>query len=161
MCICNKTCLTRLRGWIKTSCRESMRFWKVNIHISNVINTLSSLLLTVVRRSRSGGWRRTFVSRAPLIYVSLESLFTGAKEAKIPLLKENQSSLGLYRNLPTFSFTNPRFVLLICDRPFVLSPCSSLITQCRHRTSSAGTASAYHRRRSEREVFIRGERGTK
>ncbi len=36
------------------------------------------------------------------------------------LPKESQSPLGLYRNPPTFFFTNPRFVLLIHDRRFVL-----------------------------------------
>ncbi len=47
------------------------------------------------------------------------------KQSFLTLAKENQSALGLYRNLPTFFFTNPRFVLLI----HVLSPRSSLITQ--------------------------------
>ncbi len=26
-------------GWIKALCSEAMRFWKINIHISNIINT--------------------------------------------------------------------------------------------------------------------------
>ncbi len=49
-------------------------------------------------------------------------MFTGAKEASfLTLAKENQSPIGLlYRNPPTFFFTNPRFVLLIRDRHFVL-----------------------------------------
>ncbi len=50
-----------------------------------------------------------------------QRLFIGAKEAKFPYFtKGNQSPLGLYRNPPTFFCTNPRFVLLICDRRFVL-----------------------------------------
>ncbi len=58
-----------------------------------------------------------------LTYASLGSLFKGAKEAKFPsLANENQSSLGLYRNPLTFFFTNARFVLLIHDRRFDLSP---------------------------------------
>ncbi len=36
------------------------------------------------------------------------------------LAKENQSSLGFYRNPPTFFFINPRFVLLIRDQYSVL-----------------------------------------
>ncbi len=51
------------RTWIKASCSESMRFCKKNIHISNVINTFPSLHLTVIRGSRSGGWRRTSALR--------------------------------------------------------------------------------------------------
>ncbi len=39
-------------GWIKASCSESMRFCKININISNVINTFFSLPLTVVHGSR-------------------------------------------------------------------------------------------------------------
>ncbi len=38
------------------------------------------------------------------------------KQSFLTLPKENQSPFGLYRNPPTFFFTNPRFVLLICDR---------------------------------------------
>ncbi len=45
------------------SCSESMRFCKINIHISNVINTFFSLPLTVIRGSRPGGWYRTYASR--------------------------------------------------------------------------------------------------
>ncbi len=33
-------------GWIKAPWSESIRFWKINIHISNVINTSLSLDLT-------------------------------------------------------------------------------------------------------------------
>ncbi len=43
------------------------------------------------------------------------------KQSFLTLAKENQSPIGLlYRNPPTFFFTNPRFVLLIRDRHFVL-----------------------------------------
>ncbi len=45
-------------------------------------------------------------------YAGLASLFTGAQKEKFPL--------GLYRNPPTFFFTNPRFVLLTRDQHFVL-----------------------------------------
>ncbi len=59
-----------------------------------------------------------YAQRTP---VSLASLFTGAKEANfLTLAKENHSHLGLYQTPPTFSFTNPIFMLLICDRSFVL-----------------------------------------
>ncbi len=71
-------------AWIKASCSESICFCKKNIHISNVINTFLSFPVSVVCRSRSGGWRRTYVSRVPLRYASLVKLFTGAKEAKFP-----------------------------------------------------------------------------
>ncbi len=43
-------------GWIKASCSESMRICKINIHITNVINTFFSLPLTVVRGSHAGGF---------------------------------------------------------------------------------------------------------
>ncbi len=42
------------------------------------------------------------------------------KQSFLTLAKENQSPLGLYRNPLTFFFINPRFVLLIRDRHFVL-----------------------------------------
>ncbi len=83
-----------------------------------------------------------YAQRTPM---RLPSLFTEAKEAKflykVTLAKENQSPLGLYQTPPTFFFTNPIFVLLICDRSFVLLsllPRSSLITgACLCPTSSA------------------------
>ncbi len=51
------------------------------------------------------------------------------KQSFLTLPKENQSSLGLNRNPPIFFFTNPRFVLLIRDRRFVLfCSLSSLVT---------------------------------
>ncbi len=106
-------------GWIKASCSESMHFCKINIHISNVINTFFSLPLTVARGSCSGGWRRTYASRMPQRYASLESLHTGAKETKFPHFSKGKP-VDLYRNPPTFFFSNPRFVLLIPDRRFVL-----------------------------------------
>ncbi len=145
-------------AWIKASCSKSMRFCKKNIHISNVINTFLSLLLTVVCRSRSGGWRtgRTYVSRAPLRYTSLASLFTGAKEAKYPYFSKGtpvsswliskSSDIFFYKSSVYTSNSWPAFC-------FVLSPRSSLITQRRRPTSPAGTASVYDRW-SEREVFI-------
>ncbi len=50
----NKACASIIKcpshgsgGWIKASCSESMRFCKINIHISNVINTFFSLPLIV------------------------------------------------------------------------------------------------------------------
>ncbi len=76
--------------WIKASCSKSMRFCKENIHISNVIHTFLSLPVSVVSGSCSGGWRRTYVSRAPLRYASLASLFTGAKEAKFPYFSKGK-----------------------------------------------------------------------
>ncbi len=42
------------------------------------------------------------------------------KQSFLTLPKENQSPLGLYRNPPTFLFTNSRFMLLICNWCFVL-----------------------------------------
>ncbi len=44
------------------------------------------------------------------------SLFTRAKEAKLPYLRKGNpvsSSLGFYLNPPAFFYTNPQFVLLI------------------------------------------------
>ncbi len=134
-------------AWIKASCSESMRFCKKNIHISNVINSFLSLPLTVVRWSRSGGWRRTYASRAPLRYASLMSLFTGAKEAKFPYFRKGKpvsswlisksSNIFLYKSSFCASNSWPVFC-------FVLSPRSSLITQRRSPTSSTGTTSTYH-----------------
>ncbi len=70
------------------------------------------------------------------------------KQSFLTSAKENQSPLGLYWNPLTFFFTNPRFVLLICDWNFVL--CSPVCFRVRHLspahaqrirlTSSAGTA---------------------
>ncbi len=57
MHIRNKTSLTRLWGVNKAPCSESMRFWKININISNVINTSLSLHLTVKSGSSPDGWR--------------------------------------------------------------------------------------------------------
>ncbi len=101
--------------WIKASCSESMHFCKTNIYISKVINNFFSLLLTVVRGSRSGGWRRMSAS-----CVCLWDMQEQRKQSFLTLAKENQSPLGLYRNPPTFFFITPRFVLLIHDRRFVL-----------------------------------------
>uniref|UniRef100_A0A8C1PEY1 Sodium/mannose cotransporter SLC5A10 n=1 Tax=Cyprinus carpio TaxID=7962 RepID=A0A8C1PEY1_CYPCA len=42
------------------------------------------------------------------------------EESFLTLARENQSPLGLYRNPLPFFFTNPWFVLLICDQRFVL-----------------------------------------
>ncbi len=42
------------------------------------------------------------------------------KQSFYALEMENQSSLGLYQNPHTFFFTNPRFVIVICDGCFVL-----------------------------------------
>ncbi len=112
-------------GWIKASCSKSLRFCKINIHISNIINTFFSPPLTVVDRSCSGGWRRTYVSRAPLRYASLTSLFTGAKEAKFPYFSKGKPvSIFLYKS----SFCVSNLWPQIC---FVLSLRSSLITQRR------------------------------
>ncbi len=125
----NKVCASVIKhathssgGGIKSSCSESMCFSKKNIHISNVINTFFSLPLTVVEASRSGGWRRTYASRARLwdMLVSRVCLKEQRKQSFLTLAKENQSPLGLYRNPPTFFFTNPRFVLLIRDQRIVL-----------------------------------------
>ncbi len=79
--------------------------------------------------------RRVGVAHAPVRYASFVSLFTGAKEAKFPYFTKEKSPLGLYRNPPTFFFTNPRFVLLICDWCFVLLSlicASTLVTNHRH-----------------------------
>ncbi len=132
-------------GWLKASCSKSMRFCKNNIHISNVINNFLSLLLTVVRGSRSGGWCRTYASRAPLRYASLTSLFTGAKEAKFPYFSKGKpvsswlisksSEIFLYKSSVCASNSWPAFVL---------SPRLSLITQRQRPTSSAGMTSVYH-----------------
>ncbi len=131
---------------IKASCSESMRFSKKNIHISNVINTFLSLPLTVIRTCPSGGWHRTYTSRAPLRYASLESLYTGAKEAKFPYFSKGKpvssplisksSDIFLYKSSFCASNLWPAFC-------FVLSLRSSLITQRRHPTSSTGMHSAY------------------
>ncbi len=47
--------------WIKASCSKSMHFCKINIHISNVINTFFSLPLSVLYGRHSGGWRYPIV----------------------------------------------------------------------------------------------------
>ncbi len=98
-------------GWINASCSESMCFCKKNIHISNVINTVP------------GGWRRTYVQRVRLwdMLVSRVCLQQQRKQSFLTSAKENQSPLGLYRNPPTFFFTNPQFVLLIRDN-FNITP---------------------------------------
>ncbi len=78
------------------------------------------------------------------------------KQSFLTLPKENQSPLGLYRNPPTFFFTNPRFVLLIRDRRFVLFSLHvhHLITQRQRPMSSAGTASKYDsQRKCEKSVY--------
>ncbi len=85
--------------------------------------------------------------RTPLIYASLESLITGAKEAKFPYFSKGKpvsswlisksSNIFLYKSLFCASNSWPAFC-------FVLSPRLSLITQRRHSTSSACTASVYH-----------------
>ncbi len=71
------------------------------------------------------------------------------KQSFLTLAKENQPSLGLYQNPPTFFFTNPRFVLLIRDHVycFVLSPRLSLITLRIRPTSAAGKPSMCHSQR--------------
>ncbi len=80
------------------------------------------------------------------LYASLVSLFTGAKEAKFPYFSKGKpvffwlilksSDIVLYKSLVCTSNSWPAFC-------FVLSPHSSLITQCRRPTSFARTASAY------------------
>ncbi len=70
--------------------------------------------------------------------------------------KENQPPLGLYQNPPTFFFTDPRFVLLIRDRHFVLvslhvRQCPATPTILRH--SPERLPSAYELN-EVREVFI-------
>ncbi len=98
-----------------------MRFCKNNLKFSNVINTFLSLLLTVVRGSRSGRWCRTYASLLWDILVLRVCLQEQRKQSFLTLAKENQSPLGWYPNPPTFLFTNPNFVLLICDWRFVSS----------------------------------------
>ncbi len=69
------------------------------------------------------------------------------KQSFLALSKENQSPLGLYKNPPTFFFTNPRFVLLIRDRRFVfvLAPRSSRITgACAMHTSYVIHRNGFH-----------------
>jgi len=61
------------------------------------------------------------VVHAPVSLVKTNvCLWDQKKQSFLTLAKENQSPLGLYRNPPTFFFTNPHFVLLISDRCFVL-----------------------------------------
>ncbi len=132
-----------------------MHFCKINIHISNVINTFLSLLLTVVRVRCSGGWRRTYASRAPLRYASLESLFTGAKEAKFLYFSKGKCSWLISKSSDIFLYKS-----LVCTSNsclafcFVLSPRSSLITQRRRPTLSTCTASTYNSQRKwEKSVY--------
>ncbi len=101
----NKVCVSIIkrashgsRRWIRSSCSGSIRFCKKNVHISNVIITFLSLLVSVVHGRRSGGWWRT---NALLRDASLTSLFTGTKEAKFPFFIEilrhlSLQILGLY-----------------------------------------------------------------
>ncbi len=109
-------------AWIKASCSESMHCCKKNKKNSNVINTFVSLLLSVVHGSHSGGWRRTYALRARFwdMLVSRVCLQEQRKQSFLTLAKENQSPHDLYLNPPTFFFINPRFVLLIHDRHFIL-----------------------------------------
>ncbi len=103
-------------AWIKASCSESMCFCKKNIQISNVINTFLSLPVSVICKSRSGGWRRTYLSRTPLlVYAILVRLFTGAKEAKFPYFSKwtpvsswliSKSSLQIFLYKSSFSTSN-------------------------------------------------------
>ncbi len=141
--------------WIKASCSESMRFRKINIHISNVI-TFFSLPLTVLRASREGGWCRTY---APLRYASLVSfLQEQRKQSFLTLAKgkpvsswliSKSSDIFLYKS----SFCASNSWLAFC---FVLSPRSSLITQRWCPTSSAGTAFAYHSQwKWEKSVYLK------
>ncbi len=60
-------------------------------------------------------------TRASKIDESHEFVHMSKGKQRFPTLaKENQSSLGFYRNPPTFLFINPRFVLLIRDQYSVL-----------------------------------------
>ncbi len=125
----NKVCASIIKrashssgAWINlealfASCSKSLCFCKRNIHISNVINTFLSLLLTVVRRNRSDGWCGT-----PLRYTSLASLFTGAKEAKFTYFSNGKpvsswlisksSDISLYKSLFCASSSWPLFCSL-------------------------------------------------
>ncbi len=77
------------------------------------------------------------------------------KQSFLILAKENQYPLGLYQSPLTFFFTSPRFVLLNQERRFLFSTNSSLITQRRHLTSSAGMRSAYDSQRKwEKSVYV-------
>uniref|UniRef100_A0A671KJW9 Uncharacterized protein n=1 Tax=Sinocyclocheilus anshuiensis TaxID=1608454 RepID=A0A671KJW9_9TELE len=61
------------------------------------------------------------VAHAPVSLVKTNVCYEEQrKQSFLTLAKENQSPLGLYRNPPTFFFTNPRFVLLISDHCFGL-----------------------------------------
>ncbi len=59
------------------------------------------------------------------------------KQSFLTLPKENQSPLGLYRNPLTFFFTNPRFVLLIRDRHFVLFSLRKVFTNLANLVESS------------------------
>ncbi len=101
-------------GWIKASCSKSMCFSKKNTPISNTL-------------------KNTFLSLPRLwdMLVSRVCIHEQRKQSFLTLAKENQSPLGSYRNPPTFFNSNPH-----CASnswlafSFVLSPRSSLITQC-------------------------------
>ncbi len=74
--------------------------------------------------------------------VSRVYLHEQRKQSFLTLAKENQSPLGLDKNLPTFLFTNPQFVLLIHALHFLFSPCFRYLS--RNASSSARTSWAYH-----------------
>ncbi len=74
--------------------------------------------------------------------VSRVYLHEQRKQSFLTLAKENQSPLGLDKNLPTFLFTNPRFVLLIHALRFLFSPRFRFLS--RNASSSARTSWAYH-----------------
>ncbi len=143
------------RALMKVSCSDSMCFCKKKYPYFKRNKHFLSLLLTVLHGSYSGGWRRTYASRAPLRYASLTSLFTGAKEAKFSYFSKGtpvsswliskSSDIFLYKS----SVCTSNSWLVFC---FVLSPRSSLITHHRCPLSSAETVSAYGG--SDRKVFI-------
>ncbi len=67
------------------------------------------------------GWHRTYAQRIQQQHASLASLFTGAKEAKFPYFSKGKPvSSWLISKSSDIFFINPRFVLLIRDRHFVL-----------------------------------------
>ncbi len=131
----NKVCVSIIKrashgsgGWIKSSCSGSIRLCKKNVHISNVIITFLSLLVSVVRGRREGRMRfwEMLVSRV--------CLQEQKKQSFLSLLKS--SDIFLYKSSVCTSNSWPAFC-------FILSLRSSLITQRVCPTSSAGKTSVY------------------
>ncbi len=128
----NKVCASIIKrashgsgAWINlealfASCSKSLCFCKRNIHISNVINAYLSLLLTVVRRSRSDGWCGTYASRLwdmLVLRVCLQeqrkqSFLTLAKDNQCPWLISKSSDISLYKSLFCASSSWPLFCSL-------------------------------------------------